>query len=582
MARHTTALSALALVTVLATAACSSGSGSPSGEGSPSAGGGNSTSATSGATSAGFQSEHKGGTLTLLSDGASGTLDPQINYTNQYWNLYQNVYDGLLKFRWGVDGAASQQVVPDLATGMPKVSDGGKSYTFTLRRGIKFSNGQEVTVAAVLASFQRMFKISSPNAGSWYQYIVGASKCLKTPATCTLKGGLIVNPKTNQITFKLTQPDPEFNYQLATPFAVILPKGSPDKDAGDTPLPSTGPYKFASYNPSRQLVMVRNPYFHVWSQAAQPQGYPDKIIYKFTLDAESQVSAIENGQADWMFTPPPADRLNEIGTKYADRVHVHALSAFWYAALNVNIPPFNNLKARQAINWGIDRADTVRLFGGTEVATPVCTILPPGFPGHVDNCQYTKGGGTTWKAPDLAKARKLVQESGTAGQPVTVIAESYSTAKAMGEYLQSLLNSLGYKASLKLLSQNVEFTYIQNTNNKVQISVTQWYADYPAASDFLQVLLSCENFHPHSDASVNISGFCNKSIDAQMNQAESLMLSNPAKGNQMWAKIDQEMMRQSPVVPMFTPHEVDFTSKRVGNFHFSRQFFVCLDQLWVK
>ncbi|TWP35155.1 ABC transporter substrate-binding protein [Leekyejoonella antrihumi] len=548
-----------------------------------------STAGSSGSTSSGanvsgsaFQAQHKGGTLTMLANGGGGTLDPQINYTNTFWQLYQNTYDGLLKFRRGVSGAASEEVVPDLATAMPKVTNSRKTYTFTLRKGIKFSNGSPVTVDDVLATFQRLFKVSSPTAGSWYAQIVGADACLKTPATCTLKGGVVVNPKTNEVQFNLTSPNPEFKYQLAVPFTVILPKSAPAKDAGDTPIPTTGPYKFVSYDPSSELVMVRNPYFHEWSHAAQPQGYPDKMIYKFTLDAEAEVSAVENGSADWMFDPPPADRLNEIGTKYPKQVHINPQLAFWYVPMNVNIPPFNNVKARQAVNWAIDRAAVVSLYGGTKVGSPVCTILPPNFPGHADSCQYTKGGGTTWKAPDVAKAKKLVEESGTKGQQVTIVSQSDSVNKSIGEYLQSVLTEIGYKASLKTLSENIEFTYIQNTKHKVQISLTQWYEDYPAASDFLNVLLGCSDFHPGSDSSVNIAGFCDKSIDAKMQTAEALMGTNPDAGNKMWGQIDQDIMKLAPVAPLFTPNLVDFVSSRVGNYVYSNVFFMNQDQLWVK
>lgn len=559
-------------------AATSNAGSSSSGTGGGGAGGGE-----AGPTSiAAFQPAHQGGTLTLLASGGAGTLDPQINYTNTFWQLYQNVYDGLLKFKRGVSGAASEELVPDLATAMPEVSNGDKTYTFTLRDGIKFSNGDPVTVNDVLATFQRLFKVSSPTAGSWYANIVGADECLKTPASCTLDGGVVVNASTNQVTFNLTAPDPEFEYQLAVPFTVILPKDSPAHDAGDTPLPTTGPYEFVSYNPSSELVMKRNPYFKEWSRDAEPQGYPDSIVYKFTLDAESEVSAVENGSADWMFDPPPADRLNEIGTKYASQVHINPQLAFWYAPMNVNIPPFNNVKARQAVNWAIDRSAVVRLYGGTRVGAPVCTILPPDFPGHLDSCQYTKGGGNTWTAPDLDKAKQLVEESGTKGQHVTVVAQSDAVDKSIGEYLQSVLNQIGYQADLKTLSENIEFTYIQNTDHKVQISLTQWYEDYPAASDFLNVLFGCSDFHPGSDSSVNIAGFCDKAIDAQMQKAEDLMGTNPSAGNKLWGQIDQQIMAQAPAAPLFTPNLVDFVSSRVGNYVYSNVFFMNQDQLWVK
>lgn len=556
--------------TALAMTACGSGDSTPPGG----------AGTTEGAATA-FQPEHKGGTLTLVASGAAGTLDPQVNYDNKYWQLFQGTYDGLLAFK-KVGGDASYDIVPDLATAMPKISPDGKTYTFTLRKGIKFSNGQDVTTDDVVASFQRIFKVSGPTAGTWYNNIVGGKECLAQPVTCTLKGGISADESTGKITFHLVSADPEFIYQLSVPHASIVPKDSPTHDAGIKPLPTTGPYMFASYDPNKLLKLVRNPYFKQWSQDAQPEGYPNEIDYKFGLTPEAQVTAIENGSADWMFDPPPTDRLNELGTKYASQVHVNAMSAMYYLTMNTNIPPFNNEKARQAINWAVDRSAMVRLYGGSNVAKPVCTILPPGFPGHVDNCQYTKGGGTTWTAPDMAKAKQLIAESGTAGQPVTIFVSNDTVNASLGTYLQSLLNQLGYKASLKQLSTNIQFTYIQNTKNKVQLSVTQWYADYPAASDFLHVLLSCDSFHPGSDSSVNIAGFCDRHIDAQMTQASAKQVTDADAANAEWAKIDQELMKASPIAPVFTPNLVDFVSSRVGNYQYSKQFFMLIDQLWVK
>src|SRR5579863_7177950 len=418
--------------------------------------------------SSGYQSQHAGGTLILDATAAGGTLDPQVNYTLQYWQLYQATYDGLVAFQ-KVDGDPSFDVVPDLATALPKVTNNGKTYTFILRKGIKFSNGKTVTVNDVLASFQRLFKVSNPNAGSWYNDIVGGPACVTTPATCKLTGGVVVNAATNTVVFNLIAPDSEFLDQLAVPFGSIIPASTPAKDQGDVPVPGTGAYAFTSYNPNSALIMKRNKYFKVWSAAAQPKGYPDEIEMTFGLPVESEVTAVENGQADWIFDPIPADRLSEISTKYVNQVHVHTLTADWYAPMNVNIAPFNNLKARQAVNYALNKNSLVKLYGGTELATPTCTILPPGFPGYLKYCDYNKNGSSTYAGPDIAKAKALVKASGTFGQKVAVVAQNDPVDESVGAYIQGVLNQIGYKATLKPLSQNIEFSYIQNTQNKVQI-----------------------------------------------------------------------------------------------------------------
>ncbi len=524
---------------------------------------------------------HQGGTLKLLAKAAGGTIDPQVNYTLEYWQLFQATYDGLLAFQ-KAGGSAAFNVVPDLAQNVPTPTNGGKTWVFKLRKGIKFSNGKTVTPDDVVASYQRIFKVKGPTSGTFYAGIVGAKACLKTPATCTLKGGVTANDAAGTVTINLIASDPEFKYRVSVPHASIVPAGSPPKDVGTKPLPGTGAYYFSSYDPNQQLVMKRNPYFKQWSAAAQPAGYPDEIIQSYGLTVEAQITAVENGQADWTYENPPADRLPEMGTKYPSQVHINPLTAFWYAPMNVNLPPFNNLKARQALNYAIDRNAAVKIFGGSKLASPSCQVLPPGFPGHKDYCPYTKNPGTTWSAPDLAKAKQLVKESGTAGQKVAVYSSDDDVNKAMGVYLQSVLNQLGYKATVKPISVNIFFTYVQNTKNKVQINVQQWYQDYPTASDFLYILFGCESFHPGSDSSINFSGFCNKPINAQMHKALTLAVTNEAGANVQWAKIDKQVTDQAPMATLFNPKHVDFVAKRVGNFTFSKEFYWLVDQSWVK
>ncbi|MDQ2756326.1 MAG: ABC transporter substrate-binding protein [Actinomycetota bacterium] len=549
---------------------------------SPSATGGSGSGPAGVAAPATFQTQHKGGDLKLLAKAAGGTLDPQVNYTLQYWQLYQAMYDGLLAFK-KVNGQESFTVVPDLAQALPTVSNEGKTYTFILRKGVKFSNGQDVTVTDVAASFKRIFTVSSPTAGSFYSGIVGAAACVKSPASCDLSKGVVVDKGAGTVVINLIAPDPELKYKLSVPHASILPAGSPPKDAGNKPIPTTGPYMIASYDPNTALKLVRNPSYTEWSHDAQPQGYPDTITESFGLTVEAAVTAVENGQADWVFDPPPADRLQEIGTQYANQAHVNTLTAMWYLPMNYNLAPFNNLKARQAVNWAVDRNAVVKLYGGTKLAQPVCTFLPPGFPGHVDDCQYTAGGGAkTWSAPDLAKAKQLVQESGTAGMEVGIVTQDDEVNKSIGEYLQSLFTQLGWKATLKPISANIQFTYIQNTNNKVQISLSQWYQDYPAASDFLNVLTSCSSFTPGSDSSINISGYCDKAHDATMQAALVTARTDESAADTQWAAVDKQTMSDAVVAPLFTPKLIDFVSKRVGNYQFSKQFYMQVSQLWTK
>ena len=302
------------------------------------------------------------------------------------------------------------------------------------------------------------------------------------------------------------------------------------------------------------------------------------------------MTQVENGSADVVFAGDviPADRLTEIGTQYADQTHVNALTADWYMALNTVKPPFNNVKARQAINYAADREAYVKIGGGSSLAVATCQILPPNFPGYVQYCPYTANaaadGAGKWTAPDIAKAKQLVQESGTAGMKVVVNSATDETSKALGEQMVSDLNKIGYKATGKYLTGSIQYPYVQNSKNNDTWNVawSAWYQDYPAPSDFLNVLLGCGSIHPNSDASPNIAEFCDKGIQSKMDQALQMGVTDPEGANQLWAQVDHEMTDAAPWVDLFNPKQIDFLAKRVQNYEWNPQWYILYDQMWLK
>ena len=569
-------LATVVAATGMFVAACGGSSKSTS-----SSGGGNTpASSTPGADSA---AGAKGGTLTTLANAApSGSPDPQVNYTLQEWQFLIITHDGLVGFK-RTSGAAGATLVPDLATTLPTPTDNGRTYQFTLRPGIKFSNGKVVTGQDVKATFERLFKIGdSPNAGTWYNAIEGGDACVKTPKTCDLSKGIVVNG--DQITFHLSRADPEFLQQLALPFAFVLPADTPAKHV-DIPPPGTGPYKWSEYKPTSAMSVVRNPFFKEWSKDAQPAGLPDVIEQKFGLSVQAEVTQVENGQADWISNTDtiPADRLPELSRKYSKQLHVNPLLNTEYMALNTNVPPFDNEKARQAVNFATDRSAIVKIYGGPQLATPACQVLPPNLPGYQPYCPYTANPGSgKWTAPDMAKAQQLVKESGTAGMRVKVNSDTTDVHKSVGEYFVGLLNKLGYKATPQFLSADIQYPYVQNSKNKVQIGWSDWFADYPAASDFLEILLGCDSFHPNSNSSPNIAQFCDKTVQGQMDKASSTALEDPNAANQLWAGVDKATTDRAPWVSLVNTKMLDFTSARVKGFQFSPQWYFLLAQASVK
>ncbi len=504
--------------------------------------------------------DHRGGTLRLLAGSAAGSIDPQINYTAQFWQVFAGVYDGLVAFR-KVAGPAGLEVVPDLADALPRID--GLVYRFHLRPGIRFSDGSAVRPADVVASFRRIFRVGSPTGESFFGAIDGAPACLKDPAACTLPG---VRAEGEDVVITLTRPDPEFLQKLALPHASVLPEGAPPKDAGSVAIPGTGPYRIAAYDANEALLLERNPFFRTWSDAAQPDGFVDAVRYEFGLEAEAQVTAVLSGQADWIYDVPPPDRLGEVAA-HKDQVHLNPAFALSFVPLNTHLPPFDDVRVRRAFNLAVDRRAAVRLLGGPGMATPLCQTVPPGLPGHVPYCPF---------APDMAEARRLVAESGTAGQAVTLVTDDAATSRAMGTWLVDVLGQMGFRARLQSLSGNVQFTYIQNTGNHVQASLTGWYADFPSAANIITGNFGCAAFRPGSDSSTNIPGFCDRALDARLQAA--LSTGDVAE----IAAVDRAITDQAPAVVLVSPRAIDVVSRRMGGFVFHETYRWLMQSAWVQ
>jgi peptide/nickel transport system substrate-binding protein len=546
--------------------------------------GGSSSSSSGGSSGSGSATGHRGGTLNVVWNGIGSSIDTAVDY-DQNWGILNMTNDGLLTWK-RTGGPDGNTLVPDLATSIPNPTDGGRTYVFTVRNGIHYSTGAVVKPSDFVTTIERQFTVPGP-VGSFFTGIVGGDACARTPKTCDLSKGIVADDAAGTVTFHLTAPDPDFTQKLATPFGFVVPADTPAKEVGPSnPLPATGPYMIDHYTPNQEMLLVRNPEFKEWSKDAQPDGYPDQIEIKLSLTSEAEVTMIEQGQADWMYDQPPADRLNEIATKYPDQVHLNPVPQVYHMALNTRVAPFDNVKVRQALNYATDRAAVVKVWGGPQLATPTCQTLPPDFPGYAAYCPYTtEPGDGKWHGPDMAKAQQLIAESGTKGQKVAVICTPDEASKAICLYFVSLLKQLGYDSSIKVLSAAVEYPYVQDSGNKAQISFSYWYPDYPSAANFFNIVVGCNGFRANSTASANLSEFCDPTIQAMTAKAMTTSATDQAAANEQWKDVDKATTDAAPWVALFLPRHIDFISSRVGNYIFDPSVLVggmLLDQAWVQ
>jgi YVTN family beta-propeller protein len=537
------------------------------------------------ATSLSSLAGHRGGVLRIQSEpSACRCADPafwawESNQTDVI--VPQLAYDGLVTYRH-VGGVAGARLVPDLVVRLPAPTDEGRTYRFQLRRGIRFSDGTSMRASDFRYSLERL--LSSGNPGS-FAGVVGAARCAgRRGKLCDLSSGIEVNDRAGTITIHLAQADPEFLFKLALTPASVVPRGTPLRPARAKPIPTVGPYRVAFIHPDREIRLVRNRFFRVWSADARPDGYPDEIRFDLSNAQTASLAAVEKGAADWISVLPLApEQQRGVLTRYADRIRKDPSPGTYWDFLNTRVPPFDDVRVRRALNFAIDRRSVPSWRGLT--ARPTCQILPPVFPGYRPYCPYTRNPNPagTWSAPDLTKARALIKASRTTGMRVEVITHNEPSPLLASRRLVSLLDQLGYRSSLRVFPKfPADVEYAADSRHRAQIGVTGWGADTLAASNFFQPLFTCASFIPKSPANLNLFEYCNPKLDAEMKHAVALEVSDPGRANEVWATIDRAIVDQAVAVPVTNSLNPVLLSERVGNYQDHPLWGTLFDQLWVK
>ena len=534
------------------------------------------------------RSAHRGGTLRVLipsSPKPRQTLDwlnPQAYDGWAAFSLESLAYDGLVAYR-RVEGAAGATIVGALATTVPPASRDGQSYVFTLRRGLRYSDGRPVRPADFRASMERFLQAmrdlpANQRPPDLYEGIVGARRCMAASGRCDLSRGIEADAQTRTISVHLTRPDPEFLHKLTVPFASVVPADSPTgATAGRTP-PGTGPYRVAAWDSRRGGTFERNPYFLSGPARSRGAGFADRI--EIVLDdyrkIEQQIAATQRGSADVAILADtfgselsPA-RLRALAAQAPGRLSSTPAASSEWIYLNVRRRPFDDPRVRRAVNFAIDRDRVVTLGGGREVGQPSCQILPAGFPGHEPYCPYTakRAEGRGWSAPDLDQARRLVAASGRAGEHVVVHAEPWRAPVA--RYYTRLLDDLGFRATLAFEPGAGDY----RRSAQPQTGFTGWLADRLTPGSFLGDNFACAVAGEH-----NVSRLCDRELDRLIDRAQR---TPPAEAGPAWAAADRRVTDLAAAVPLTSRRVAVLISKRVGNVKTHGQWFTLLDQMWVR
>ena len=479
-------------------------------------------------------------------------LDPQQAYTAQSWWAMWNVYETLLTYKH-VDGPAGYQLVPGLAQSLPTISRNGRVYRFTLRKGLRYSNGKRVLASDFKWAIKRGFLATGQGVG-FYTDIVGAKQYQANPTKNGNIAGIVVNNRKRTIVVRLVKPRGDFLTILALMFAAPVPANTPSTILNGK-IPGTGPYRFSSFDANRGFTMVRNRYFKKTKYI--PRGTPNKIEVALVGDANAAVQRVINGQADYTNAAIPPDRIASV--KRRGNLILRDTANTYYFWMNTREAPFNKLKVRQAVNYAIDRGALQRIvWGGLGRTTQ--NILPPTYPSYRKLKLY---------GHNVAKARQLINQAGVKGAKVTVWTRQVSDAVDAAQYYTSVLNSIGLDAKLNAIPRATYYTTIGNVNTHAQTGWARWLEDYPHPLDWFDVLLNGNRITNQDNN--NYAWYSNRKTNSAIESLKKAQVLTPAV-NDRWTAVERQIMQQAPWAPWSNRVFPEFFSKKMGCIHIQRLY----------
>jgi oligopeptide transport system substrate-binding protein len=500
-----------------------------------------------------------GGTFVVENSTDVDYTDPGLDYLSTGWELQFATACKLMNYP-DKNGAAGGQMQPEVASGPPKISANGKVYTFTIRDGYKFSNGQPVTAASFAAAFNRDAnpKLQSPSQ-PFLSDIAGADAVINGKAS-SISG---IKVSGNTLTFTLIAAAPDFIARTSMPFFQAIPTSLADQvdPNGVNAYPGCGPYYFADRVPNKSITLKRNPFY----KGPRPHNV-NEIDFKIgnTLDVIEQ--NVKNGTTDFASQGLPPNDYKSVADTYGvnkGQFWVEPELGVFYLAMNHDRPLFkNNPALKKAVNFAIDRR-ALAAQAGYLSAKRNDHILPPGINGSKPcNCYPLQVTGSS-----LSKAKSLA--AGHTGDGKAILwTSNRGAAPLQAQIYQYNLKQIGLDVSVQLFSRAVQIQKEGTRGAEFDFTTEGWIADYADPFDFINVLLSGDSLHDANNN--NVAYFNDPTFNKQMSAAAHL--AGPARYT-TYGNLDINMMKNNP--PWAVRANINarlFVSKRTGCFTFNAVF----------
>jgi ABC-type transport system substrate-binding protein len=518
------------------------------------AGCGGSTSDSSTPSQAATTAPVKGGTLVATYQGEPQGLDPAIDWEGQGWAIEHTMFNTFVKYA-SKPGTAGTEMLPDLATEVPSqenggIADGGKTYTFHLKEGIKFAPpvDREVTSADFKYSFERMMADPKAPATGFYVGVVGAQAFMDGKAE-EIVG--YTTPDKYTVVIKLAKPDMAFMGAMAMSFTDVVAREWVEKwgrQINRHPL-GTGPFMFDHWTAGQQISVTRNPNYY-----APETVYLDGIDFEFSLNPSTALLKLQRGDVNVLgdYIPPAEYVRVKADPATKGLVVEEPVIAIDYLFLNRTVKPFDDLKVRQAISMAVDRTRIVKLLSGA--ADPLTQLYPAGLPGHQEDMPPVF-------AYDPAQAKQLLADAGFPdGFSTTLYSHNVDPWPRVIQSVQQDLKDIGVTADIKVLDRATYWTLIGKPG-KCGVGLNDWWMDFPDPSDFIIPLYSKSTA---IDEGTNPSFWWSPQTEKMISAAQAN--TDSAARIQQFVEIQKTIMADAPSVPLYQPKVNSMHTEDVGNF----------------
>lgn len=500
-------------------------------------------------------STKKGGTLKFVNSGDWDSLDPADTYYGYSWN-FMRLYGRALTVFKAAPGAEGATVAPDLAKDLGKPSADFKTWTYTLREGLKFEDGTPITSKDVAYAVARAFdKETFPNGPTylnemldWPKDYKGAYKSKDADFSSAIE-----TPDDSTIVFHLKQPYSGFDYITQMSPTVPVPKA---KDTGAKyreHVVSSGPYMFEKNEIGKGFSLVRNPN---WDAATDPNrpALPDRIEVQTNVNADDLDNRLLSGDihVDIAGTGVQPAAMSKILPDPALKARADnpTLQRLWYTSVSPTVKPLDNIDCRKAVQYAADKTGYQAAYGGEFSGGAIATsLMPPSVPGAAKIDLYPSGADGKG---DINKAKEHLAACGQPNGFETNIAyrAERPKEKATAEALQESLARVGIKLTLKPYPQADYFSLYAGkppfvVENKLGLAVNGWGSDYPDGYGFLQQMVDSRVIR-ETGGSSNISV---RIPDVDKMLDESLLEADAKKREPMWAAIDKRVMEEAVILP---------------------------------